>query len=65
MARCERCNACTSMWDIEPCYNCNWPLEDKRDAAQVEQDEADYQEYWDDQMYDDPEDNEGTIYDSD
>jgi hypothetical protein len=44
MARCERCDAAISMWDVEPCSRCNYPLKDIRDKEQIKIDNADYKE---------------------
>ena len=41
MARCERCDACQSMWDLEPCVHCGFPGEDPRDAQTIENDNWD------------------------
>lgn len=45
MARCERCNACESMWDLSPCESCNFPKADTRTADQIKQDDLEYDEW--------------------
>lgn len=44
MSRCERCDACESMWSNKNCEWCNYPDIDKRTPAQIAQDNADYAE---------------------
>jgi len=39
MARCQRCNGCTSMWDMGPCPHCNYPSDDTRTAQQRAEDD--------------------------
>lgn len=39
MARCFRCGACESMWDTSPCKYCNFPGNDTRTEAEIEEDE--------------------------
>lgn len=47
MARCNRCNACRSMYDTAPCLFCNYPHADNRTEEQKKKDDADYEEYCD------------------
>ena len=46
MARCERCNACESMWSTKDCYHCGFPNEDTRDDDQIAEDDLDMDEYY-------------------
>lgn len=45
MSRCERCNACQSMWDTGNCKFCNFPAEEARPPEQIKEDEEDFAEY--------------------
>lgn len=44
MTRCQRCDACESMWETKNCRWCNYPDNDKRTPEQVDIDNADYLE---------------------
>ncbi len=46
MARCQRCNACESMFKTDNCEYCNYPGFDTRTDKQIEEDNIEIEEYF-------------------
>ncbi len=46
MSRCNRCNACESMWETSACKHCNYPGDDSRTPGQIDIDNADMEEFY-------------------
>jgi hypothetical protein len=44
MARCYRCDACESQWDMAACKYCGYPGADTRTEEKKKIDAADYEE---------------------
>lgn len=52
MSRCQRCDACESMWDTSNCKYCNYPDKDTRTPQQILIDDADYRKRVGEDEYD-------------